>query len=45
MQHAMQHACCYECDELIEEVKQDIAEFGADDKSYGDFLEKQNQII
>lgn len=31
----------YECDELIEEVKQDIAEFGAEDKAYAVFKEIQ----
>ena len=31
----------YECDELIEAVKQDISEFGATDKAYAVFKEIQ----
>lgn len=31
----------YKCDELIQEIKKDIAEFGADDKAYAIFKEIQ----
>lgn len=31
----------YECEELIEELKKDIAEFGATDKAYAIFKEIQ----
>lgn len=31
----------YECDELIQEIKKDISEFGATDKAYAVFKEIQ----